>query len=185
MERILKVSIDLIERKEIQEKRVLVDTTVQEKNITYPTDTKLQKKIIEKCRRIAKEEGIQLRQSYKRTLKQLMIDQRFREHPRRKKTIAAARKIKTIAGRIVRDVERKLSTESLGRYEQDLLLFHWILSQKQTDMNKIYSLHEPEVRCIAKGKEAKKYEFGNKASFVKTMKSGIIVGALSFNDKFG
>ena len=72
-----------------------------------PTDTKLQKKIIEKCRDIANDEGIQLRQSYKRTLKQLMIDQRFREHPRRKKkSNAAARKIKTIAGRIVRDVER-------------------------------------------------------------------------------
>ena len=183
MERILKVSIDLFERKEIQEKRVLVDTTVQEKNITYPTDTKLQKKIIEKCRDIANDEGIQLRQSYKRTLKQLMIDQRFREHPRRKKKAnAAARKIKTIAGRIVRDVERKLNTEQLGRYEQDLLLFHRILNQKRTDTNKIYSLHEPEVRCIAKGKEAKKYEFGNKASIVKTMKSGIIVGALSFND---
>ena len=183
MERILKVSIDLFSRKEIQEKRVLVDTTVQEKNITYPTDTKLQKKIIEKCRDIANNEGIQLRQSYKRTLKQLMIDQRFREHPRRKKKAnAAARKIKTIAGRLVRDVERKLNTEQLGRYEQDLLLFHRILSQKRTDTNKIYSLHEPEVRCIAKGKEAKKYEFGNKASIVKTMKSGIIVGALSFND---
>jgi len=183
MERILKVSIDLFERKEIQEKRVLVDTTVQEKNITFPTDTKLQKKIIEKCRDIAIDEGIQLRQSYKRTLKQLMIDQRFREHPRRKKKAnAAARKIKTIAGRVVRDVERKLNTEQLGRYEQDLLLFHRILSQNRKDTNKIYSLHEPEVRCIAKGKEAKKYEFGNKVSIVKTMKSGIIVGALSFND---
>ncbi len=183
MERILKVSIDLFERKEIQEKRVLVDTTVQEKNITYPTDTKLQKKIIEKCRDIASDEGIQLRQSYKRTLKQLMIDQHFREHPRRKKKAnAAARKIKTIAGRVVRDVERKLNTEQLRKYEQDLLLFHRVLSQKRTDTNKIYSLHEPEVRCIAKGKEAKKYEFGNKASIVKTMKSWIIVGALSFMD---
>jgi len=82
MERILKISIDLFEKKEIQEKHVLVDTTVQEKNITYPTDPKLQKRIVEKYRTIAKREGITLRQSYKRTLKQLMIDQRFREHPK-------------------------------------------------------------------------------------------------------
>ena len=115
MERILKISIDLFEKKEIQEKQVLVDSTVQEKNITYPTDPKLQKKIIEKCRAIAKEEGVVLRQSYKRTLKQLMIDQRFREHPkRRKKANAAARKIKVIAGRVVRDLERKLNSEQLG-----------------------------------------------------------------------
>ena len=70
MERILKISIDLFEKKEVQEKQVLVDTTVQEKNITYPTDPKLQKRIIEKCRTIAKQEGVVLRQSYKRTLKQ-------------------------------------------------------------------------------------------------------------------
>ena len=183
MERILKISIDLFDRKEIHEKRVLVDTTVQEKNITYPTDPKLQKRIVEKCRDIANNEGIILRQSYKRTLKQLMIDQRFREHPkRRKKANAAARKIKIIAGRVVRDLERKLNAEQLGRYEQDLLLFHRVLKQTQKSTNKIYSLHEPEVRCIAKGKEAKKYEFGNKVSIVKTMKSGIIVGALSFSD---
>ena len=183
MERILKISIDLFARKEIQEKRVLVDTTVQEKNITYPTDPKLQKRIVEKCRDIANNEGIVLRQSYKRTLKQLMIDQRFREHPkRRKKANAAARKIKVISGRVIRDLERKLNAEQLERYEQDLLLFHRVLKQTQKSTNKIYSLHEPEVRCIAKGKEAKKYEFGNKVSIVKTMKSGIIVGALSFSD---
>ena len=183
MERILKISIDLFDQKEIQERRVLVDTTVQEKNITYPTDPKLQKKIIEKCRKIAKDEGIMLRQSYKRILKQLMIDQRFREHPkRRKKANAAARKIKVIAGRIVRDVERKLNDDQLQRYYHELLLFKQILNQKQKDQNKIYSLHETEVRCIAKGKEAKKYEFGNKVSIVKTMKSGIIVGALSFSN---
>ncbi len=183
MERILKISIDLFDRKEIQEKRVLVDTTVQEKNITYPTDPKLQKRIVEKCRDIANNEGIVLRQSYKRILKQLMIDQRFREHPkRRKKANAAARKIKVISGRVIRDLERKLNAEQLERYEQDLLLFHRVLKQTQKSTNKIYSLHEPEVRCIAKGKEAKKYEFGNKVSIVKTMKSGIIVGALSFSE---
>jgi len=113
-ERLLKLSIDLFERKEVEEKVVLIDTTVQEKNITFPTDTKLQKKIIEKCRAIAAKEGIRLRQSYKRTLKQLMIDQRFRSHPRRKKKAnAAGRKIQTLAGRIVRDIERKLTQEQL------------------------------------------------------------------------
>jgi len=57
-----------------------------------------------------------------------------------------------------------------------------VLKQTEKDSNKIYSLHEPEVRCIAKGKEAKKYEFGNKVSLAKTMKSGIIVGAVGFKE---
>jgi IS5 family transposase len=183
MERILKLSIDLFGEKEIQEKRVLVDSTVQEKNITFPTDTKLQKKIVEKCRFIAEKEGIALRQSYKRTMKQLMIDQRFRDHPkRRKKANAAARRIKTIAGRMVRDLERKMTVAQRQNYDHELQLFHRVLTQQRKDTNKVYSLHEPDVRCITKGKEAKKYEFGNKVSLVKTIKSGIIVGALSFKE---
>jgi IS5 family transposase len=182
-EKLLKLSIDLFDKKEIKEKEALVDTTVQEKNITYPTDTKLEKKIIEKCREIAKKEGIKLRQSYVRTIPQLMIDQRFREHPkRRKKARQAARSIHTIAGRMVRDVERKLPAHRQTDYFHDLLIFNMILQQQQSDSNKIYSIHEPHVRCIAKGKEAKKYEFGNKSSFVKTRKSGIIIGAMAFTD---
>lgn len=182
-EKLLKLSIDLFERKEVEEKVVLIDTTVQEKNITFPTDTKLQKKIIEKCRAIAARERVKLRQSYKRTLKQLMIDQRFRRHPRRKKKAnAAARKIQTLAGRVVRDIERKLTHEQLIKYADELHVFNLILKQKKGDKNKIYSIHEPDVRCIAKGKESKKYEFGNKSSIVKTKVSGIIVGALGFKD---
>lgn len=182
-EKILSLTIHLFEKKEIEEKEVLIDTTVQEKNITFPTDTKLQKKIIEKCRKIADKEGIVLRQSYKRVLKQLMIDQRFRQHPkRRKKANAAARKIKTIAGRIVRDIERKMNDEQLQRYSADLAIFNFKLKEQKNTKNKIYSLHEPHTKCIAKGKEAKQYEFGNKTSIVKTRKSGIIIGALAFKE---
>ncbi len=182
-EKILSLTIHLFEKKEIEEKEVLIDTTVQEKNITFPTDTKLQKKIIEKCRKIADKEGIVLRQSYKRILKQLMIDQRFRQHPRRKKRAnAAARKIKTIAGRVIRDIERKMNDEQLQRYAVELTIFYLKLKEQKNTKNKIYSLHEPHTKCIAKGKESKKYEYGNKTSIVKTRKSGIIIGALAFHE---
>ena len=70
----------------------------------------------------------------------------------------------------------------LGKYKHDLILFYKVLSQTQKGSNKNYSLHESDVRCIAKAKEAKKDEFGNKVSIVKTMQSGIIVGALSFKE---
>jgi IS5 family transposase len=182
-EKILSLSIHLFDKKEIEEKEVLIDTTVQEKNITYPTDTKLQKKMIEKCRNIAKKEGIVLRQSYKRILKQLMIDQRFRNHPkRRKKANAAARKIKTIAGRVVRDIERKMGNSQKQRYAKELSLFKLKLKEEKGTKNKIYSFHESQTKCIAKGKEAKKYEYGNKTSIAKTKKSGIIVGAMAFKE---
>jgi transposase, IS5 family len=181
-EKLLKLSIRLF-GKQAEEKEVLIDTTVQEKNITFPTDTKLHKKIIDKCNNIAKKEGINQRQTYKRTVKQLMIDQRFRSHPKRKKKAkAAARKIKTIAGRLVREMERKLTNEQLIHYQEEITIFNKILAQKKDSKNKIYSIHEPEVKCIAKGKEAKPYEFGNKTSIVKTKTSGIVIGAMAFKE---
>jgi len=52
-------------------------------------------------------------------------------------------------------------------------------SQQRDSKNKIYSIHEPHVYCVAKGKDHKKYEFGSKVSIARTKKSGIIVGALN------
>ena len=183
-EKILKLSINLFDHKEVNEKEALYDTTVQEKNITYPTDSKLHKKIIEGCIEISEKENIKLRQRYTRIVKQLMIDQRFREHPKRKKKAnAAARKLKTIAGRLVRDVERKLDDiDRLSIYDERLWLYLLVLGQRRDDKNKIYSFHAPEVKCISKGKEHKKYEFGNKSSFVLTKKSGIVIGAMAFEE---
>jgi IS5 family transposase len=182
-EQILKISIDLFTKKEVKEKEALIDTTVQEKNITYPTDPKLQKKVIESCRKIARKEKIQLRQTYKKELKQLMIDQRFYYHPKRKKKAdAAARRIKVIAGKIYRDLDRKLDSAQRKEYQDLFKIFDQLLNQQKKDKNKIYSIHQPYVQCIAKGKVAKKFEFGNKSSFVKTKKSGIIIGAMAFTE---
>jgi IS5 family transposase len=181
VKKIFQISIDL-HGKKAKEKEVLVDTTVQEKNITFPTDTKLYKRIIEHCVCIAAKERIILRQSYRRTTKKLMLAQRFRNHPKnRKKARSAQRKLKTIAGRLVRELERKLPASSLGRYCQEIALFQKIVAQKRNSTNKIYSIHEPQVYCISKGKDHKKYEFGSKASIAVTKNSGIIVGAVHFS----
>lgn len=158
------------------------DTTVQEKNITYPTDDKLYKKIIKKCQAIAEEECIELRQSYSRTVKKLCVIQRMRKNKGGDvKARKASKKIKTIAGRLVRDVERKLPSLLLPQYSNDLELFKRILAQKRSDSDKIYSLHEPHVKCYTKGKEHKRFEFGSKVSILVTQKTGVIVGALNFN----
>ena len=182
VKKILEISISL-HGKSAMEKEVVVDTTVQEKNITFPTDVKLHKKIIEQCRKIAKEEGIEQRQSYTRVVKKLVMAQRFRNHPKNKKrAYAAARKLKTIAGRLVRELERGLSKGQKQKYNEKIIIFKKILSQKKDDKEKIYSIHESKVYCVSKGKEHKKYEFGSKASIVMTKKSGIIVGAYSLEN---
>ena len=180
IELILKESVR-INGKDSLQKEGTTDTTVQEKNITYPTDTKLHRKIITRCKTIAARENLELRQSYTRTIKKLLLQQRFRNHPaNRGKARKASKKIKVIAGRLVRELERKLP--AVNNYLADLELFKKILSQKREDKQKIYSIHEPDVQCISKGKEHKKYEFGNKVSVLVTQKTGVIVGALSFTD---
>ena len=180
IKRIFQMSIEL-HGKAAQEKTIIADTTVQEKNITYPTDLKLHCKIIGKCKSIARKEQITLRQTYTRTLKQLVIAQRFKNSPKNaQKAIRAQRKIRVIASRLYRELLRKLNLLNNNTYESDLSLFKRVLDQKRSDTNKIYSLHEPNVCCISKGKAHKKYEFGNKVSILTTKESGIIVGALSF-----
>jgi len=179
MELIFKESIR-INGKDGQSKKLSGDTSVQEKNITYPTDDKLYKKIIDKCVAIAEGEQIDLRQSYRRTVKKLSILQRLkRTKGGDKQARKASRKIKTIAGRLVRELNRKLSPVTLGYYATKLQLFQKVLAQKRSDTNKIYSLHEPHVKCYSKGKEHKKYEFGSKVSILVTQNSGVIVGALN------
>ncbi|MBT8196028.1 MAG: IS5/IS1182 family transposase, partial [Bacteroidia bacterium] len=107
--------------KDSHDKHVSIDSTPQEKNITYPTDAKLAKKIIDKCVKKAKEQQILLRRTYKRTSKQLLRDTYNPTHPkRRKKANSARRKLKTIAGRLVRELERKLPE---GIYSKELELY--------------------------------------------------------------
>jgi IS5 family transposase len=159
------------------------DTTVQEKNITYPTDDKLYKKIISKCRTIAEKENIELRQSYTQTIKKLSVIQRLKRNKGGEvKARAASKKVKTVAGRLVREIERKLTPTSIEKWDIDLSLFKKILLQKKSDNNKVYSLHEPQTKCFSKGKEHKKYEFGSKVSILTTQKTGVIVGAINFKD---
>ena len=159
-----------------------IDSTVQEKNITYPTDAKLHKKIIKNVLKIVHDKCLPLRQSYTRTLKGIYRSQRFRNHPKnRKKALKADRQLKTIAERLVRELERNLG----GRkgYEKMFELYYRVLSQNRKSKNKVYSLHEPDVVCVSKGKEHKQYEFGNKVSILRSW-SGLILGACSFRNEY-
>ena len=182
LEKIFKLSIDLHGKSSL-EKEVVIDTTVQEKNITYPTDVKLHKKIIDKCVKIAQSENITLRQSYKRISKQLVIDQRGNRSKNGKaKAKKSARKLRTIAGRLTRELRRKLSKQLFQNYESEIKLFEQVLAQQKGDKNKIYSLHEPKVYCMSKGKAHKRFEFGSKVSITLTKNSGVAVGAYNFEE---
>lgn len=181
-EKILAVSIH-IHGEKIEEKDINVDTTVQEKNVTFPTDDKLYLKIINRLSQLAEAEGIKLRRSYQKEIKEKKLALRFRDHPKnRNKARKAVKRLKTIAGIILRELQRKLSEEVSIKEEDNFKLYWQVLRQKRQDKNKVYSLHEPHIYCMAKGKLNKKYEFGTKASIAKTVKSSIIVGALAFEE---
>ena len=182
VQRILQASAQL-HGKAAQEQEVVVDTTVQEKNITHPTDTKLTHKIIRRCWKLADHNGVKLRRRYRKAVRQGVMAQRWRRDPRKRKAAhRALRKMKTIAGRLIRELERKLPADPREEQRENFALYRRVLRQQLSDRNKIYSLHEPQVYCLSKGKEHKKYEFGSKASVVMTKTAGVIVGAVAHEE---
>jgi IS5 family transposase len=160
-----------------QLKRVNVDTTVQEKEIRFPTDARLYDRAREKLVKAAKARGIDLRQNYNRKSRQCLCQQSRYAHARQmKRAKACTRTLKTYLGRVIRDIERKCP--SPDSQLQDLLKVACrIHQQKRTDKNKVYSVHAPEVECISKGKAHKRYEFGCKVSVATTSHGGWFVGA--------
>ena len=154
--------------------RVIVDTTVQPKNITFPTDAKLLNRAREKLVKLAQELGVELRQSYTRLGKfALIAHQRYAHAKQFKRAKRALRKLKTYLGRIMRDIVRKIegNSELEAKFAGLLSLSRRLRAQERGQRGpKIYSLHAPEVECIGKGKPHKPYEFGVKVSVATTLK---------------
>ncbi len=179
-EKILAVSIAMHQEK-IAEDEMCIDTTVQEKNVTFPTDAKQYRKIIKHLLKIARKEKIGLTRTYEKEVKRLKLHTRFATHPKnRKRARHAVKRLKTISGRLLRAIQRKMTLEQLETYRERFALYQRMLNQKRGDKNKLYSLHEPHIYCMSKGKAHQRYEFGTKASITTTRDSGIIIGALAF-----
>ena len=179
MELIFKVSVQL-HGSSAEEKQVLIDTTVQEKNITYPTDGKLAIKMIHHLHKIGKKEQLNLRRTFVKEIKEHRINLRFFKHPKKiKKARASIKRLRTIVGILIRDISRILQPEQLVNYQEKFDLFDKVRNQQIKDSNKVLSLHETHVYAITKGKDHKKYEYGTKASIVATKDSGVIVGVAS------
>jgi len=162
-------------------RKVNVDTTVQEKNIAFPTDAKLLDAARRKLVRLADDHGIVLRQNYNRVGKHLVRQIGGYAHARQfKRMRAALKKLNIRVGRVVRDIERQLAhrdDQTKEAFATALLQARRIMNQKRSDKHKLYSLHAPETECISKGKAHKRYEFGVKVSLATTSASGFVVGA--------
>jgi IS5 family transposase len=158
-------------------KRVTVDTTVQEKNISYPTDSKLLYKAIVKLAGATKSRDIVLRQSYVRVGKKEAVKAGRYAHAKQfRRMRRRLSKLRTYVGRMIRDIRRKATDIDEG-LETLLDRADRIRGQQPKDKKKLYSLHEPEVQCISKGKAHKRYEFGQKIAVATTNRSNWIVAA--------
>lgn len=160
-------------------RQVSVDTTVQPKAVAFPTDARLYLKGLRTLVREAKRTGLVLRQSYTRLAAQAFLQHgRYAKAKQMKRARRMQKKLKVYLGRVYRDVKRKLTTlPELQANFQDLLpRLDQLLSQQRQDKQKLYSVHAPEVECLAKGKAHKPYEFGVKVSVATTQTRNFIVG---------
>lgn len=183
IEKIFSYSVRMHDAKTSTSNFVLSDTTVQENNTTFPTDAKLCKKVIDYCNKIAENEGIKQRQRYTKVSKQLVRNTYNGKHPKRAKLARKSqRQLKTIAMRLIRELERNFTAEQQEFYRESMELYTKAVTQKRNDTDKVYSLHKPFTRCIAKGKAHKQYEFGSKVGLVTTSNKGkkIILGIKAF-----
>ena len=154
-----------------QLQRINVDTTVQTKAVRYPTDARLYHRCRERLVKSARAAGLNIKQSYEHVGRSLLMQSSRYAHARQmKRAKACTRTLRTQLGRVLREIERQVEqpTEELKKL---LATAHRIHQQQRYDKNKIYSVHEPEVECIAKGKADKKYELSSRGGWFVGSKS--------------
>jgi transposase, IS5 family len=179
LEEMIRVGLKTETIKSTDLKRTVIDTTVQEKAVAHPTDAKLYHRGREHLVKLAKENNLLLRQSYLRLSKEALFKAncyfRAQQMKRAKKQV---KKLKTYLGCVCHDIKRQLleCPDLQPLFAEKLQQVERLLSQQKNDKNKLYSLHAPEVECIAKGKAHKRYEFGVKVSLATTHKRNFVIG---------
>jgi IS5 family transposase len=159
---------------------VVVDTTAQEKAVTYPRDRKLYRRVAESVLALAAAEGIRLRRTYRRTIRRLARQMITGNFPRGiARARRAERRMRIIAGRLLRETKRKLPVDRAFALLERLDLWSRALRARRTGEAPVYALHEPQIYAIKRGKDGKEWEFGTKVAFALHPTSGVILGALN------
>lgn len=193
MELLLKATIDTavdikaVKPRELE--RVIVDTTVQEKAIAHPVDSRLLEIARHKVVSAAKRCGIGLKQTFAKEGKVLRRKAGGYAHAKQFRRLKRVlKRQRTILGIVMRETRRKLEAADFApdhpKAPSDLTMWleraERIRTQQRHDKNKLYALHAPEVECIGKGKARKPYEFGVKSAVVVSHKHGLMLGARTF-----
>ena len=187
------LKVGALKKKDLES--VIIDTTVQIKNIKHPHDVYLmetaREKIVDLCKRL----GIPLNETYAKTFKYKMIKLwKYKEDSKARQRRKIMISLKVRLGRLIRVCQRGIEKSKLVLSEEDgTILFRAknihaqsILKKKDKDIYKqenkiIYSFHAPEVECIGKGKLNKPYEFGNKVGIAVSGRGNFVLGIKSFH----
>lgn len=181
------VAIEAVQPKDLE--RVIVDTTVQEKAIAHPVDSRLLEIARHKVVSAAKRAGIQLKQTFAKEGKALRFKAGGYAHAKQFRRLQRVlKRQRTILGIVIREVQRKMQGEGFApehpKAVSDLSMWieraERIRTQQRHSKNKLYALHAPEVECIGKGKARKPYEFGVKSAIVVSHQHGLMLGARTF-----
>jgi transposase, IS5 family len=197
LEAILKATIDtavvMKAIKAAEFERVIVDTTVQEKAIAYPTEARLLEIARHHLVKAAKVCGIRLRQTFAKEGKTLRFKSGGYAHAKQFKRLKrVVKRQRTLVGILIREVRAKLGVLDATTNTNTAMV---VATDKALPLpsspntpsaigaltkNKLYALHAPEVECISKGKARNRYEFGVKVSLAITHQQGLMVGAKRF-----
>jgi len=159
---------------------ITIDSTTQEKNITYPTDSRLYNKARKAVVKLANDNSINLRQNYNLLAKKALFMRGLYQRQRKSKLAKKQdRKLQTYLRRIIADYTRKANAQQLQDSQTIINRAKIVLNQKISDKNKIYSWHEDGIMCFSKGKMYKKYEFGSKTTIAATNKSNFILSIIT------
>ena len=193
MELLLKATIDTalaikaVKPKELE--RVIVDTTVQEKAIAHPVDSRLIEIARHKVVSAAKRVCIQLKQTFAKEGKELRRRAGGYAHAKQFRRLRKVlKRQRTILGIVMREVQRRIESPDFvpdhPKALSDLMMWleraERIRTQQRNSTDKLYALHAPEVECLAKGKARKPYEFGVKSAVVVSHRHGLMLGARTF-----
>ena len=158
---------------------VLSDTTVQGNHGTFPTDAQWNKKVIDQCHKIAKKEKIPQRQTDAKASKELLRQTFNGKHPRRaQKAKKATSKLKTLAGRQVRELGRKRAPQQKSPYQKELDRYQRVIDQQRFDKNKVVAIHKPFTAGMAKGKAHQMDALGNQVGLMATGGPTMIITAI-------
>lgn len=187
------LKVGALKKKDLES--VIIDTTVQIKNIKHPHDVYLmetaREKVVDLCKRL----GITLNETYAKTFKYKTIKLwKYKEDSKARQRRKIMISLKVRLGRLIRICQRGIEKSKLELSEEDGAILsraknihaQSILKKKDKDIYKkenkiIYSFHAPEVECIGKGKLNKPYEFGNKVGIAVSGRGNFVLGVKSFH----